>query len=396
MHRPARHAFTIVELLVVISIIALLLGLLMPAVSQARDQARTSVSQTNLRNLGTAHRTYAAAWNDRQFTLVRDNIASYADNIGAFDVFYQAHGGELESQTHPGPILGWAYLFGDSSQDYLLFAYRTHESGEFEQHGSFHAGNSSLNLPINFTSIGEYFGSFRLPNVRQFSQYVSGRFYDKTFYAPKDTIVWTTIATGGFEGANCFEDPGEYCDRPDVDGFGEIPIWSSYCLSPAAMFNPAVLAHVDDDDTSFSGFRDPWKLQAGFRSPSMSQSLYPSLKTQMLEHHWIQSRASDCNPGFFGAMYDGGCEPYYFNHSVESVPMTLFFDGHVGPIGTREAMLADNRVRVQTGNPLWGLWSKDTFWGEDGYLIEYGYDWAATSYHILTTDGIRGRDIAEE
>jgi hypothetical protein len=56
-------------------------------------------------------------------------------------------------------------------------------------------------------------------------------------------------------------------------------------------------------------------------------------------------------------------------------------------------MRADGRMRQQTGNEDWGLWSKDTHWGEDGYLIEYGYDQAATSYHILTTDGIRGRDI---
>jgi prepilin-type N-terminal cleavage/methylation domain-containing protein len=395
MIRSRRHAFTIVELLVVISIIALLLGLLLPAVNEAREQARTSVSQANLRNLGTAHGSYSAAWNDRQFTLVRDGISNYGDNPHAFDAFYQAHGGELESQTHPGPILGWAYLHGDPSSEYLLFAYRTHESGD-EQHGSFNAANAALNMPIGFASVGEFFGSFRLPNVRQFAQYVSGRFYDKTFYAPKDTIPWGTIEGGGYDGANCFEDPGEYCDRPVVDGQGEIPVWSSYCLSPAGMYNPAVLAHNDEQDPSFNGFRDPWQLGAGFRSPSVSQTSFPTLKTRMLEHHWIQSRATDCNPGFLGATYDGGCEPYYFNHSVESVPMTLFYDGHVAPTGTREAMLADNRVRVQTGDPNWGLWSKDTYWGEDGYLIQYGYDWAATSFHILTTDGIRGRDFVSD
>ena len=54
----------------------------------------------------------------------------------------------------------------------------------------------------------------------------------------------------------------------------------------------------------------------------------------------------------------------------------------------------DGRVRQQTGLEEWGLWSKDCAdWNEDGYLIEYSYDRAATSFHILTTDGIRGRDI---
>ncbi len=89
-----------------------------------------------------------------------------------------------------------------------------------------------------------------------------------------------------------------------------------------------------------------------------------------------------------------GCEPYYFNHAWESSPGTLFYDGHVETVGVRQTMRADGRVRQQTGEDDWGLWSKDVDpWGADGYLIEIGYDRAATSFHILTTDGIRGRDI---
>jgi hypothetical protein len=30
--------------------------------------------------------------------------------------------------------------------------------------------------------------------------------------------------------------------------------------------------------------------------------------------------------------------------------------------------------------------------GTDGYFIDLGFDHAETSFHILTTDGIRGRD----
>ena len=56
----------------------------------------------------------------------------------------------------------------------------------------------------------------------------------------------------------------------------------------------------------------------------------------------------------------------------------------------REAMRADGRHTAQAG---FGLWSRDTTFGEDGYYIDTAYDQAATSFHILTTDGIRGRDI---
>ncbi len=59
--RPVRrcHAFTLVELLVVISIIALLVGLLLPALRNARDAARASMCLSNHRQLLLALNMYA-------------------------------------------------------------------------------------------------------------------------------------------------------------------------------------------------------------------------------------------------------------------------------------------------------------------------------------------------
>ena len=60
-----RRAFTLVELLVVVAIIALLLGILLPALGKARDISRLSACGSNLRQLGVATRTYAADFQDR-------------------------------------------------------------------------------------------------------------------------------------------------------------------------------------------------------------------------------------------------------------------------------------------------------------------------------------------
>lgn len=59
-----RQAFTLIELLVVVAIIALLLGIMIPAVSRARDAACLIACASNLRQLATALHTYAADYDD--------------------------------------------------------------------------------------------------------------------------------------------------------------------------------------------------------------------------------------------------------------------------------------------------------------------------------------------
>ncbi|MEW6159603.1 MAG: type II secretion system protein [Verrucomicrobiota bacterium] len=99
MHRswkPAAGGFTLIELLVVIAIIAILAGMLLPALARAKEKGLQTVCKSNLKQLGLAFLLYLPDNNEifpgaaskGQFEPMREDWIFWNINRGGVDPFF--------------------------------------------------------------------------------------------------------------------------------------------------------------------------------------------------------------------------------------------------------------------------------------------------------------------
>ena len=391
-----RRGFTIIELLVVVSIIGLLLALLVPAIGKARDSALQTQSLANLRNLCAACNNYGAAWSDRQMTMLYDDFAQHIKAITPTcgREYFQKTG-----SCPPSLVLGFGGYSSRACGDLLakgIWGWWQPCDG-----GGGDWSNTMVNFPFVMSDGwagykgGASDGLWRLPNIRNFNQYVGGKFYDKTFYAPKDKVQLDRAQVA-------FEKSDEFtliCNLPEK----WVP--STYSFSPAGLFTPELFG-------SRNGCLplDSALPPALFRMPPASAAKFPELKTRMVEQWWLQNKEGpEFNPKFAG-----NSTQYYFNQSISSSPATMFYDGHISMAGAADSMDGNATVtasNIESGKSLKepGLFASKTLdnlpgpWGTYGGFFtgpdgkdgcNFNYDMQVnTSFHVFTVDGITGRDF---
>ena len=88
--RNNRSAFTLIELLVVIAIIAILAAILFPVFARARENARRSSCQSNLKQIGLGVLQYNQDYDEKMpFTRTNDAVSNWQYNIQPYIKSYQ-------------------------------------------------------------------------------------------------------------------------------------------------------------------------------------------------------------------------------------------------------------------------------------------------------------------
>ena len=132
--RGYRRAFTLVELLVVIGIIALLVAMLLPALNKAREQARTVTCASNMRQIYTAAEMYAA------------------QNKG-FMLPAQAGTGNTPAGNGVNPLYNWWGL--ETMGKAMGVRYRNHDGTAADELKSWDEGLSSIYKYLDCPSFGK-------------------------------------------------------------------------------------------------------------------------------------------------------------------------------------------------------------------------------------------------
>ena len=159
-HDKVRHGFTLIEILVVISIVGLIAGLLFPVFSRARDSARTATCASNLKQIGLAFRLY-----------LNDNR-----NLHPVD----------QGPLGPYANCNWADQIYPYAKSTAIFSCPTDEYGEFRPGCPASEPTGNILYPSQ-----DWDGSYSLNIFTQFMKGgLTGTFSDTRIRTPSETILF--------------------------------------------------------------------------------------------------------------------------------------------------------------------------------------------------------------
>jgi type II secretory pathway pseudopilin PulG len=250
---PQGRAFTLIELLVVIATIALLIGLLLPALGRARQAGRLVLCSSNMRQISVGMQNYASAskgWLGVFSWQPRTNPSDYTDLNNASSAF-QAHNNQaVDIERH---------VCGDSATTQQPITDRV-------------LSRNYCYLPLVY---GGYLGE-GLPN--------------RAVVCPdeRDALIWQRNYSGRSTSASDI-----MVGTADPDPFASaqfhrfLAFWSTYQIVPAAWSSQTGVGALSQGDTAQQGYHLLYYTgsfpQQTFFNTTMDKVTFPSGKVYLFD-----------------------------------------------------------------------------------------------------------------